>query len=210
MIRVLIADDHQLLIDGIKATLEDVEEINVVKGVHNGNDVLKFLERRSVDVILMDINMPEMDGLECTKIIAKEYPKIKIVAISQFNERRFIKQMINYGASGYLLKDSSKKEIVDAIKSVVEGKQYLSDRISEKLLGRVDYKVKKNSLFFKITGREQEILTLICKEYSSQEISEKLLISFHTVESHRSNLITKSGAKNSIGLVKWAIENELV
>ncbi|MCF8369409.1 MAG: response regulator transcription factor [Bacteroidales bacterium] len=210
MIRVLIADDHQLLIDGIKTTLEDVEWIKVVKGVLNGNDVLKFLKRKRVDVILMDINMPELDGLECTKIVAREYPEIKILAISQYDERRFIRQMIKNGASGYLLKDSGKNELVEAIKTAVDGRQYFSDRLSDKILGKSEPINKRNPLFIKLTDREQEILSLLCMEYSSQEISEKLLISFHTVETHRANLMAKSGAKNSIGLVKWALENELV
>ena len=210
MIKVLIADDHQLLIDGITTTLEDEQNIEIVAGVNNGKQVLDYLKNNAVDIILMDINMPEMDGLECTKTVLKEFPNCKIIAISQYNERRLIKQMVKNGASGYLLKDSSKRELVGAINSVASGFPFFSDRLSTNPAFSLDKKKKPNPLFFSLTEREKEILILICKEFSSQEISEKLMISFHTVESHRANLMLKSGAKNSIGLMKWAIENDLV
>lgn len=209
MIKVLIADDHQLLIDGINTTLEDEQNIEIVAGVNNGLQVLDYLKNNNVDIILMDINMPEMDGLECTKVVVKEYPDTKIIVISQYNERRLIKQMVNNGASGYLLKDSSKGELVGAINSVASGFPFFSDRLSTNPALSVDKKKKPNHLFFSLTEREKEILNLICKEFSSQEISEKLSISFHTVETHRANLMLKSGAKNSIGLMKWALENDL-
>jgi len=210
MIRVLVADDHQLLIDGIKSTLVDAEGIEVIAEACNGSEVLDILESTEIDLILMDINMPVMDGLECTKELNTKHPEVKIIAISQYSEKRFIKQMLNNGASGYMLKDSGKKEIIEAIHSVMDGKEYFSSRLSLGFLNKSKTNNKRNNLFIKLTGREREILNLICKEFSTQEISEKLVISFHTVETHRANLIAKSGVKNSIGLVKWAMDNELI
>ena len=210
MIEVLIADDHQLLIDGIKTTLEDVSDIKIVAEAYNGLQVLKILKEQKIDVILMDINMPQMDGLDCAKIVSKKYPDIKIIALSQFDEKRFVKRMVKNGASGYVLKDTSKDELIKAIKKVYRGETYFSDRLSINILQREINQSQFDPLFPKLTGREKEILRLISFEYNSQEIADKLHVSFHTVETHRSNLISKAGAKNSAGLIRWAMENGLL
>jgi len=211
MINVLIADDHQLLIDGIKTTLEDVPELQIVAEAKNGFQVLEILETRDdIHVILMDINMPKLDGLDCTRQVSKKYPKVKIIALSQYDEKRFVKRMIKNGASGYLLKDSEKDILVTAIQKVNAGEKYFCDRLSLRL-ANMELKIEDTkSLFPKLTDREGEILNLICKEYSSAEIADKLFISFHTVESHRANLMSKAGVKNTAGLVRWAVENDFL
>lgn len=211
MINVLIADDHQLLIDGIKSTLEDVPEIQIVAEAKNGFQVLETLQTRDdINVILMDINMPKLDGLDCTRQVSKKYPNVRIIAISQYDEKRFVKRMIKNGASGYLLKDSEKDILVTAIQKVNAGEKYFSDRLSLRL-ANMELKIEDTkSLFPKLTERENEILNLICKEHSSYEIADKLFISFHTVESHRANLMSKAGVKNTAGLVRWAVENDFI
>jgi len=211
MINVLIADDHQLLIDGIKTTLHDVPDIQIVAEAKDGYQVLKLLETRDdIDVILMDINMPKLDGLDCTRMASKKYPGIKIIALSQYDEKRFVKRMIKNGASGYILKDSDKDILVKAIQKVYAGEKYFCDRLSMRLAS-MELKIEDTkSLFPKLTDREREILNLICKEYNSHEIAENLFISFHTVESHRANLMSKAGVKNTAGLVRWAVENDLI
>ena len=211
MINVLIADDHQLLIDGIKTTLEDVPEIQIIAEAKDGFQVLETLETRDdIDVILMDINMPKLDGLDCTRQVSKKYPNIKIIALSQYDEKRFVKRMIKNGASGYLLKDSDKDILVTAIQKVNAGEKYFCDRLSLRL-ANMKLKIENTkSLFPKLTDREHEILNLICKEHSSYEIADKLFISFHTVESHRANLMSKAGVKNTAGLVRWAVENDFL
>ena len=211
MIKVLIADDHQLLIDGIKTTLEDVQDIQIVAEAKDGYQVLKILETRDdIDVILMDINMPKLDGLDCTRQVSKKYPKIKIIALSQYDEKRFVKRMIKNGASGYLLKDSDKDILIKAIQKVHGGEKYFCDRLALRM-ANVELKIENTkSLFPKLTEREGEILNLICKEHSSYEIADKLFISFHTVESHRANLMSKAGVKNTAGLVRWAVENDFL
>jgi len=211
MINILIADDHQLLIDGIKANLADIEDFDFVAEANNGYQVLERLESGiAVDVILMDINMPMLDGLECTKKVTRQYPNIRIVALSQYDEKRFVKWMVKNGAYGYLLKDADKDTLEKAIRTVHSGERYFCDRLSIRLVNQELKMENTRDLFPKLTDREVEILNLICKEFSSQEIAEKLFISFHTVESHRANLIHKAGAKNTAGLVRWAVENDFI
>lgn len=210
MIKVLIADDHQLLIDGIKTTLSDETDIVIAGEANNGQQVIKFLQSNEADVILMDINMPHMDGLDCTKIVSKDFPAVKIIALSQYAEKRFVKRMVKYGATGYLLKDSGKEEILDAIKTVHNGERYFCKKLSINFMQDELQMEKTKNLFPKLTTRETEVLKLICDEFSSQEIAERLFISFYTVENHRANLMAKAGAKNTAGLVRWAVENEFV
>ena len=211
MIDILIADDHKLLIDGIRTALQDIADFNVAAEAGNGYKVIEQLDSGvMVDVILMDINMPMLDGLECTRIVHKKYPEIKIIALSQYDEKRFVKRMVKNGASGYLLKDSGKDTLEKAIRAVHAGGTYFSDKLSMSIV-RQELKMEDTkSLFPKLTERELEILNLIGKELSSQEIAEKLFISFHTVETHRANLMNKAGVKNTAGLVRWAVENDLL
>lgn len=211
MIKVLIADDHQLIIGGIKATLEDIPDIEVVAEAKEGFQVLKTLESKDdIDVILMDISMPKLDGLECTKQVHRKYPDIKIIALSQYDEKRFVKRMLKNGAKGYILKDSDKDVLEKAIRTVHAGKNYfcnqLSFRVAQQELKMEDTK----SLFPKLSAREKEVLNLICKEFSNHEIADKLFLSFNTIESHRANLMSKAGARNTAGLVRWAVENDFV
>jgi DNA-binding NarL/FixJ family response regulator len=211
MINILIADDHQLLIDGIKAALAGIPDIAITAEVYNGFQVLEKLDEGiQVDVILMDINMPRLDGLSATKMLHKKYPEVKVIALSQYDEKRFVKQMVKNGALGYLLKDSSRDVIETAIRTVITGKNYFCDRLSMSLVNQ-ELKIEDSkSLFPKLTEREFEILRLIGDELSSQEIAEKLFISFHTVESHRAKLMSKAGVKNAAGLIRWATENDFL
>jgi DNA-binding NarL/FixJ family response regulator len=211
MINILIADDHQLLIDGIKATLAGIEDLKIVAEVYNGYQVIEKLDSGlPVDVILMDINMPKLDGLNCTKMVHKKYPEVRIIALSQYDEKRFVKQMVKNGASGYLLKDSGKDVLVKAIRTVHGGESYFCERLSLRLINQELKMEDTKSLFPKLTEREIEILRLIGREFSSQEIADKLFISFHTVESHRANLMSKAGVKNTAGLIRWATENDFL
>jgi DNA-binding NarL/FixJ family response regulator len=211
MINVLIADDHQLLIDGIKAALAGLPDINVAAEAYNGYQVLEKLEEGiPVDIILMDINMPKLDGLSATKMVHKKFPGVKVIALSQYDEKRFVKQMVKNGAAGYLLKDSSREVLEKAIRTVQGGENYFCDRLSMRLISQELKMEDTKSLFPKLTEREIEILRLIGHELSSQEIADKLFISFHTVESHRANLMSKAGVKNTAGLIRWATENDFL
>lgn len=209
MIKVLIADDHQLMIDGIKMALAGIDEIGIVAEVHDGSQVLEKLgSGMPVDIILMDINMPKMDGLACTRFVRKKYPDIRIIALSQYDEKRLVKQMIRNGVSGYLLKDTGREILEKAIRTVSDGGKYFSDRLSVNLINRELKMEETKSLFPELTDRECEILRFLGKEYSSQQISEKLFISMRTVEHHRARLMFKAGVKNTAGLIRWATEND--
>lgn len=211
MIHLLIADDHQLLIDGIKTALSGLEDIQIVAEVNNGYQVLEKLDSGlKVDVILMDINMPKLDGLNCTKMVRKKYPQTRVIALSQYDEKRFVKQMVKNGASGYLLKDSSRDTLEKAIRAVNNGQNYFEEKLSMRLISQELKMENTSALFPKLTEREIQVLRLIGKELSSQEIADKLFISFHTVESHRANLMLKAGVKNTAGLIRWATENDFL
>lgn len=209
MINILIADDHQLMIDGIKATLGGIEDFCIIAEAGNGYQIMEILDSGTpIDVILMDINMPKLDGLGATKLVHKKYPDVRILALSQYDEKRFVKQMVKNGASGYLLKDSGKDILEKAIRAVRNGEKYFCERLMVQLVNQELNTVNTRSLFPDLTDREIEILKLIGDEYSTQQIADKLFISFHTVESHRANLMNKAGVKNTAGLIRWATEND--
>ncbi|HNQ83521.1 MAG TPA: response regulator transcription factor [Bacteroidales bacterium] len=208
MIKILVADDHQLLIDGIKTALANIQDIVVAGEAYNGQEVIDQLDAGlSVDVLLLDINMPEMDGLQCTKLVSKQYPKVKILILTQYDEKRLVKQLVKHGASGYLLKDSGRDILEKAIRAVVRGEKYFCERLAIRLISQELDEEKGNPLFSKFSEREIEILRLIAEEYSTQQIADKLFLSYHTIESHRSRMISKAGVRNSAGLVRWANEN---
>lgn len=208
MIRLIIADDHPVIIDGIKQMLEEEKDIQVIATAVNGNELMKILATEETDVILMDVNMPEMSGIEATQQIKHKYPEVKVLSFSQYAEKRFVKQMLKNGADGYLLKNAMVSEIVKAITIVFSGGIYLSEELPNFFADKP--KRKSRELFPELSQRELDVLKLICDEQSTNEIAELLFISKSTVETHRANLLLKVGAKNTAGLVRWAIENEVV
>jgi DNA-binding NarL/FixJ family response regulator len=210
MITIMIVDDHQLMIDGIKGALSSIEDFKVIGEALDGYQVLEKLEAGLCpDVILMDINMPKLDGLECTRQLTKKHPDCKVIALSQFDEKRFVKRMVKNGALGYLLKDAGKEKLEAAIRTVASGDSYFGEKLSLRLIRQELKDENTSKLFPKLTSREKEVLDLICKGLTSQEVSDRLYISFHTVESHRANLMQKAGVNNTAGLVRWAVENDL-
>jgi len=208
MIRLLLADDHPVIRDGISSILDNEPDIELVACAHDGDYLLELLERVKVDVVLMDINMPGMNGIEATKALKKRHPELKVLSYSQYDEKRFIKQMLKSGANGYLLKNSDAGELINAVKIVNEGGMYLSPELPNIFGTKISR--RSNYLFPELSSRERDVLMEICKEKNTKEIAEILFISPNTVETHRSNLLLKVGVKNTAGLVKWAIENEIV
>lgn len=208
MIRLIIADDHPVIRDGIKSILISEKDINLVGCAGNGDELLKMLETTKADVILMDINMPGMNGIEATKQVKKKYPEIKVLSFSQYNEKRFIKQLLKVGVNGYLLKDAAGEELVNAIWMVHSGGMYMSKNLPNVFGDKP--KPRSNYLFPKLSKREVDVLNEICSEKSTFEIADSLYISHNTVETHRANLLLKVGVKNTAGLVRWAVENNIV
>lgn len=208
MIRLIITDDHPIIRDGIKTILADAKDIQLIGCASDGAELMDLLERQEADVILMDINMPGINGIEATKLVKSKHPHIKILSFSQYDEKRFIRQMMKYGANGYLLKNSSASELVNAIKIAHEGGMYMSHELPN--IFDEKHKARSNYLFPDLTKREIDVLKEICQEKNTNEIAESLFLSPNTVETHRANLLLKVGVKNTAGLVKWAIENEIV
>lgn len=204
MIRILLADDHKVLLDGFVSILDKDENIEVVATAQNGKEVLQLLGEQEVDIVLLDINMPELNGVETCKKIAKDFPDVKVIALSMYKQQSYVNRMKVNGAKGYLLKDDSAEEIVKAIHTVHEGKDYYSSQVMAILnsqnLSRQDLIVES------ITRREKEVLELISQGMSSRLISEKLFVSYYTIETHRKSLLLKFDAKNTAELVKVALE----
>lgn len=208
MIKILIADDHQMMIDGIQAMLKDQKDFKLVGIAHNGTECLEIVKNQAVDVILLDINMPDINGIEICKRVKKSHPAIKILALTMLVEGNFISKMVHAGANGYIIKNTGKKELIQAINAVNDGKNYFSEEVAQNLIsGMMPEKDQKSGATIpKVSRREKEVLELILKEHTTQEIADKLFISLNTVEAHRRNLLIKFKARNSIGLVKKTLE----
>ncbi len=211
-IKVLLADDHQIVRDGIKLMLEPQVGIDVVAEAENGTEIEHLISDNHIDVAIMDINMPEMDGIAATRLIKDKFPDVKVLALSMSNDDSHIRQMIQAGASGYIMKSAGRQELTKAIYEVMEGRQYFSDQATQSIMmDLVKNKGKSTSPEpIHITEREKEVLEMIVKEYTNQEIAEKLYISPRTVDAHRRNLLQKTGARNTAGLVRYAFEHGLV
>lgn len=212
MIKILIVDDHKVVIDGISLLLSQSDHVEVVGFALNGKDAIDMLEDIEVDLILLDINMPIMNGIDACKVIKNTYADIKVIALSMLKESSLIKMMLKNGATGYVLKNAGKDELLDAITKVNDGKKYLGDEVNDIILDSLTKGNSKKTTnpFPSLSRREKEILELIMEEYTTQEISKKLFISFGTVETHRRNMLIKLGARNTAGLVRIAMEYELV
>ncbi|WP_117879777.1 response regulator [Aureibaculum luteum] len=208
--KISITDDHKIVLKGIQSMLKDTKEIEVVGIYNNAMETIQNIDKDKPDVLLLDINLPDMNGIDLCKKIKNTNEKLKIIAISNFDEISFVKRMLNNGASGYLLKNTDKLELLEAFKTVLSDGQYLQKDIQRKLLSQTLGQKKKSSLFTKLTRREKEVLNAIAEELTTQEIADKLFISSKTVETHRMNLMSKLGAKNSVGIIKTAIEQGLL
>ena len=211
MIRVLLADDHKVLLDGLQNLLADLDDIKCIGAVTDGLQVMSFLADHPVDVILMDINMPVLDGIETTKRVKKSFPGIKVIALTMLEQGSFIQQMLRNGASGFLLKNSGKDEVLTAIRSVAVGGQYLGPEATQLLMENMKgQSLKKREFIPRLTRRESEVLKLIAEGLSTKKMARQLFISSNTIESHRKNLLTKFGARNGAELIRMASERGLL
>lgn len=205
-----IADDHLLVINGLRAMLEKAEDVSILFSATTGAEVLEQLALRAPDVLLLDIQMPDMNGIDLCKIIHKNYPEVKVIALTNFEQSSYVKQIMRNGALGYLLKNIDGKTLIQAIRSVVENKPFIQDQIQNNMLNELLSGQKITSAGVLLTKREMEILSLVAKELTNQEIADKLFISVRTVETHRINLSQKLGVHNTAGLVKEAYKRGLV
>lgn len=214
-IKIILADDHQLVRDGIRSLLTDAKNIEIVDEASDGFELLEKLKIISADIIVLDVSMPRLSGIEATKKISEEYPEVKVLVLSMFTGEEFVFNAIKAGAKGYLPKNTSKKELLEAIYSINAGNEYFSESISNIILKSYikkaktndDYSGKKQNV---LSSRELEILTLFAEGNSNQVIAEKLFISNRTVESHKNHIMQKLELKTTVDLVKFAIKNNII
>lgn len=212
-IRLAIADDHKIFRNGLKATLEDNADFDLVLEASNGKQLIAQLATVKPDVILMDIKMPEMDGIQTTAIVKQHYPQIKVLALSMFNEDKYIVDMMKAGASGYLLKNAEPEEITEAISTVYYRDYYFNEHLSVTLIKQLAINQNQANAGHSLADfndREIEVLKLVCQECSNQEIADKICLSVRTVEGYRARLFEKTKSKNLVGLVIFAIKAGLI
>lgn len=200
---ILIADDHSIVAGGIEAILNTSDEFNVVGIVDNGQKVLEFIANTPVDLVLMDINMPVMNGIDCTRRLKADHSAIKVIILTMYNRKQFIRELFEVGADGCVLKSNTGKELLTAIERVVSGKTYF-DQLNEFIDAPKEFKE------FRLSEREIEIIELIAEGVTSKEISNRLFISEHTVKTHRKNIFQKTNVTDSDQLIQWAMNNKLI
>ncbi len=203
--RIFLVDDHRLFRNGLKFIINERNDMEVVGEASNGKEFLELIDFIKPDVVLMDIGMPVMNGIETTKSVLKKYPDLKIIVLSMYGETEYYNTMIELGIKGFLLKDMDTQELFQAILKVLAGGTYFSQELLLSIIKNKTPDVKPL-----LTRREKDILNLICKGLSNQQIAEQLCISHRTVERHRASLLAKTGSKNSISLVVYAIKNKII
>lgn len=209
-IKILLADDHQMFREGLKALLEEEEHLTVPLQASNGKQVLNLLENNTVDIAMIDIHMPVMNGIECLKKIRIQHPGLPVLALTMSLEEVHVLNMLKAGANGYLLKNSGSQDLLKAIETVLNGQPFYSFQVGKIIMDGLTKKSEPNIAAESVeilTQREIQVLKLIAMEYSNREISDKLSISVRTVDAHRRNLLHKIGARNTAGLTRYAIKH---
>jgi len=214
MIKILVVDDHKMFVDGLESILEHEADIKILHKCYTAREVYQDGRLEEVDIILLDINLPDQSGLDICKNLSKNYKDLKILVLSMYDEESYITEILKSGALGYILKNTGRKELITAIKTVASGKTYFSEAVTKTIMNGLMNKNKaaKNSekVMPKITRREREVLGHIVQENTNQEIANKLFISLKTVEAHRSSLLSKLNARNTAGLVRITMENKIL
>jgi DNA-binding NarL/FixJ family response regulator len=210
IIKIAITDDHQMVLKGIVSMLQGTSDIQVVGMYENAKQTLVNIEIDKPDVLLLDINLPDINGIDLSKQLLKTNPDLKIIALTNFEDISFVKRMLKNGVHGYLLKNTDKIELITAMKTVLSGDLFLQKDIQLQVLSQTKKRISNNGLKPNLTRREHDVLVGISEELTTQQISEKLFISPKTVETHRMNIMSKLGAKNSVGIIKIALEKQLL
>lgn len=208
--KIIIVDDHTLFRNGLRILLNNLDNYHVIAEAANGKQFLELLNTVVPDLVLMDISMPVMDGIEASAIAHQRYPDLKIITLSMYGEEDYYYKMVNAGVKGFVLKNSDIKEVKAALDVVCEGGSFFSAELLQTLVNSLKYSAKSNEFHTELSEREMEILILICQGMSNQEIADKLFISKRTVDKHRANILEKSESKNTAQLVVYAIKNRLV
>lgn len=206
-INLLIADDHQMFIDGIKALLNDIPYIRIAGEANTGEAVMELLKTNPTDMILMDIGMPGLNGIETTALVTQKYPHIKVIALTMYDDRNRIIKMLKAGAQGYILKNTSKTELLQAIEALAKGGTYYSPHVQASITN--EETDQKFDPVANLTKREIEVIKLVMKSMTNKEIANLLFVSELTINTHRKNAMQKLKVKNTAGLVKFAMDHNL-
>jgi len=209
-IKTILVDDHTLFRKGMQFLLNNYDDIEIIAQASNGKELLDILPEKQADVVLIDIEMPVMNGIEATQKAMELYPNLKIISLSMYGEEEYYYKMINVGAKGFILKNSDIDEVTRAIRTVMNGSTYFSSEVLYNVVKNITEVSEKKENLAQLSDRELEIVGLICKGLSNEEIGEILFISKRTVEKHRANLLAKTGCKNTANLVMFAIDNKLI
>ena len=209
-IKIILVDDHQMFRDGVKSVLDDEENIEIIGEVGAAKELYDLLKSDSPDLIITDISMPDISGIEIAKYVSENYPGIKILILSMHSNEEFITKALSVGANGYLPKDTSMSELLEAINAIYKGDNYFNKNISDTILKSIINKSKQENLEQNtLTKREKEVIKLVVEGLTNKEIADKLFISIRTVDSHKNNIMQKLNLKSSVELVKYAIKNNL-
>ncbi len=213
--KILIVDDHEVVRDGLKNILTSLDNISIAGEAGNGEDAVKMYSSLKPDLVIMDISMPGMNGIEATRVIKEKDPDARILILTMHDNQEYLNQIIRSGAKGFILKNTDKEELLDAVKTVASGDNFFSKDISKLIIDnyiRTAKETEKSDAYKEVplTKREIEILKLIASGYSNQEIANILYISYNTVDTHRKNIMHKLSIKNTAGLVRYAIEKGLI
>ena len=204
--KILLVDDHTILLDGLKSLLHKSDKNLTIETAASGIEALQKLKSFNADIVITDLNMPGMDGMELIKAIKEQLPPTKIIVLSLHDEAHYIRTVMKHRVQGYILKNDSGTELIEAVEKVLEGKTYLSSKISEIMMDQLDQPATEQLL----SERELQILKLITAEFSNKQIADKLFISERTVETHRKNIFRKAGTNTVVGLVKFAYTNNII
>lgn len=205
--KILIVEDHHIFRESMVTFLKEQDFIESVDEADSGEKALKLLAANSFDIIIMDLSLPGISGLEASEKVKEKHPQVKILVLTMHDTLNYVRDLLKIGVEGYLFKTTNLNELVEALQKISHGETFYGAEVQQAFME--GFKSGNVSMSIQLTGREKEILDLICQEYSTSGIAEKLFISTHTVESHRKNLMAKTGSKNVVGLVKFAIENKI-
>ncbi len=209
MTRIIIVDDHRMFRESLRKILTIEKVAEVIAEAANGNEFLSLLDHYTPDLVLMDIAMPELNGIEATKLAIAKQPNLKVLCLSSFGDEKYYFNMVEAGAKGFVLKNAGINELENAIREVVNGGSWFSSELLQKIIVSLNSKPKKSAVS-DLTEREVEILKLVCESNTNEQIAEKINLSYDTVKWHRSNILSKTGFTNIAGLVIFAIKNQLI
>ncbi len=209
-VKIMIVDDHQMFIDGIKSLLRKEENLLVTSEFLCAEDALEHLDIAATDLIITDISMPGINGIELTKTIKSTFPDLKVLVLSMHNDQEVVSEIMMSEADGYILKNTGKQELLEAVFKIMDNGTYYSKEVLSIMVNKVKKEQKIQEETSPLTNREKEVLQLICQEYSSQEIADKLFIGRRTVDTHRQNILQKAKVKTIVGLIKFGMKNGFI